>query len=401
MKKIYTYDYCYEKALKYHSAKDFRESCYGAWDVASRNGWIKDYTWFKKRTAWNKKWTLEKIEEIARNYETLNDFRKGNPQAYGAYYKQPVRFDFFNRKPSPFRDKMDNVYAYFFVEQNAVYVGRTVYPKTRNTEHHKKGGVFKYASANNVEIPQMTILESGLSLDDGCEREDYYVNKYRSEGWNIINKGKTGKKSGSIGGIGHKWNYDKVKEIALGYEYKCDFQKQEPKAYNYAWRHNFLKDFDWLKYKKAPKNYYSFEKCREIAMRYDNLKDFRTKEESAYTVALDNDWVKEFTWLKRVGSEFGYWNNYERCREAALKCKTRDEFCRKYFSAMKYSRKNGWLESFEWLLTNKPKGYWNYENCRTAALECKTRYQFHMRYAQGYIVSLNNGWIDDFFPKAA
>lgn len=33
-------------------------------------------------------------------------------------------------------NKTDNVYVYIFEETNAVYVGRTVNPKTRNHQHH-------------------------------------------------------------------------------------------------------------------------------------------------------------------------------------------------------------------------------------------------------------------------
>ena len=39
------------------------------------------------------------------------------------------------------------------------------------------------------------------------------------------------------------------------------------------------------------------EKCREEAMRYTELKDFRTQSEDAYNAALKHHWLNNYTWL--------------------------------------------------------------------------------------------------------
>ena len=43
----------------------------------------------------------------------------------------------------------------------------------------------------------MEIIEDGLTIKQGLEREDYYVRKFKEEGWNVLNKMKTGIVSGS------------------------------------------------------------------------------------------------------------------------------------------------------------------------------------------------------------
>ena len=48
----------------------------------------------------------------------------------------------------------------------------------------------------------MEIIEDNLSVIEGQEREGYWVEYYREKGYNILNKIKTGKGSGSIGAIG-------------------------------------------------------------------------------------------------------------------------------------------------------------------------------------------------------
>ena len=50
--------------------------------------------------------------------------------------------------------------------------------------------------------------------------------------------------------------------------------------------------------------------------------------------------------------------NYDTCKEAALKCKTRGEYWKKYSMAAKKSIENGWLDDFFYKNTIKPRGYW-------------------------------------------
>lgn len=49
MKKKYTYEVCYNEALKYTTQYEFRErSCYH-YSAAYRNKWLDDYHWIKKK----------------------------------------------------------------------------------------------------------------------------------------------------------------------------------------------------------------------------------------------------------------------------------------------------------------------------------------------------------------
>lgn len=46
-----------------------------------------------------------------------------------------------------------------------------------------------------------------------------------------------------------------------------------------------------------------------------------------------------------------------------------------------------------------PKGYWNdHDRCMEAAKKCKNRYNFSVKYSNAYLVSRINGWLDEFFP---
>jgi len=68
----------------------------------------------------------------------------------------------------------------------------------------------------------------------------------------------------------------------------------------------------------------------------------------------------------------GYWNNYERCKEEALKYKNKTEFDNKCVSALKSIRRNGWIELLDHMYIRKSNGYWTYERCKEVTLKYDT-----------------------------
>ena len=101
----------------------------------------------------------------------------------------------------------DRVYAYFFRGRKAAYVGRTVNPARRDWQHRQPGdnAVRGFADKNGLRVPEMTLLEDGLSPGEGLEREDFWCKKLKGDGWRVLNKAKTGVKSGSLGRLGGEW----------------------------------------------------------------------------------------------------------------------------------------------------------------------------------------------------
>lgn len=279
-----------------------------AYKVSLKNGWLKDYTWFlsyyEAQSKVQTKWTYEKCYNEALKYQYLNDFQKYSASAYNRSRKQNWLKDFtwLKRLDSPYTSNMDNVYAYFFNTTNTVYIGRSIEPIRRNKYHHKTGSVYNYATQNGFDIPEMVILESNLSLEDGLIYEDLYVEQYKNDGWNVINKGKTGLKSGSLGAISHtKWSYNKTFELA--------------------------------------------KQCHSI-------KELERLSSAAYKNAKANNWFKDYTWFtktedlfKRKHPDRVKWT-YEACKNAALNCNGRGEFAKRFGYAYNLSWKSGWLDDF-------------------------------------------------------
>ena len=77
----------FAEGQKYKTKKEFEKGCRTAYQVALKNGWLKEMTWFTRPTVYNKKWTKENVFAEARKYETRSDFAKGCPKAYNVAIK--------------------------------------------------------------------------------------------------------------------------------------------------------------------------------------------------------------------------------------------------------------------------------------------------------------------------
>lgn len=316
----------------------------------------KDYGWLEKlhfedgnkiNAEKRRIWTYEKCYEIAHQYKYKSDFEREQPSAYQTARKNGwlETYDWFDVKPDPYNTNMHLIYAYEFKETNSVYIGLTINLKKRDYQHRnlKNSSVLRHSIEYGLAVPQPKVLEQDISRENSGEKEHYYVEQYRSDGWNILNRAKTGKTSSSKGSI----------------------------------------------------EKYSQNEIINTARNYSTMKEFYTAEPVMYQVM--NKKGMELDWLVKVKQANGYWDDKERCRQAAMQCSTPREFTLRFSGAYESSRKNKWMREF---FPNKRRD-WDYESCKKAAAECKHRSEFERKYSQGYKLSKTNGWLDDFFPKAA
>ena len=162
---------CEQEARKYEYIFDFRTKSGGACNVAIRNGWLKGYTWLKK--------------------------------------KPP--------KPNDYNRSAKYIYSYEFVEQKAVYVGLTNSMIKRDWQHRNSqdSSVNRFSVICNCDIPSPIKLEESVPIQESGKREKHWVNYYKKRGWTILNRAKTGERESSIG-IYYpiKWNKKKIREKA-------------------------------------------------------------------------------------------------------------------------------------------------------------------------------------------
>lgn len=240
------YDHCYEEALKYFSRNSFRDGCSRAYTVASKNGWLDDYYWMRNRK------------------------HEGD--------------DYW-------------IYSYEDVENKAVYVGLT-FRNRRHYEHKtdETDTVRLYFESINKPVPEPRIKMDNLNAEDAQYYEDWYKEKYAEAGWTVINKGKTGVGSSSLGNVRIKWDYEHCKEEASKYKYKTKyaFQKGCGGAYGAAKRNKWLDDFCFKEGRKPNGYWLNYDNCKEEANKYGTRTAFQKSSNVAYNAARKNGWLDDF-----------------------------------------------------------------------------------------------------------
>lgn len=410
------YDNCYNAAKQCITASEFGKRFNQAYRVALRNEWNKDYTWFVSglylAIQKNSKWTYETCAEESKKYKTRTEFQKGSAGAYQKAWKKGWIDDYvWLNRGFDIYGKPDCVYKYEFYGLNTIYIGRTINKNDRDRAHifcTNKDAVAKFANNNNIPVPEMEILADNLTIEEGQQLEDEWKNHYTILGYNILNRGVTGKNRGSIGAIGWgKWNYETCRIEALKYKTRKEFQNNNVSAYTRALQYNWLKDYTWFKPAKTGQIRWTKQRCYEEATKYIYIEDFRNASYIAYEKARINKWLNDYYWLikkpkqSKIPKSELYWTK-AKCLKEARKYKSRTEFqhAKGAGAAYKISLKNGWINEYDWMIPKaKPNKYWdNYDRCYEEAKKYKSRTEF--QYAKGagraYKYSVKNGWIDSF-----
>lgn len=243
-----------------------------------------------------------------------------------------------------------------------------------------------------------------------------------------------------------KWNDKSVREEALKYKRKCDFQRYSNCAYQYAWRHKLLKDFDWFitedNVKRCIYVYIDEEnKCAYVGLTSNKEQRYISHKTGMFNKVKDNSQVyKYFTTIGKevpepiyledniIGNilaqeredywkskyeEMGYkmlnlgptgagkgslgigkWND-ENVREEAKKYNSKTEFYNGCRGAHDYARRRGMLND----LFDNIRTYWTDQSVSEEAKKYKSKSDF-LRYNPGaYDYAYNHNMLDDLFGK--
>lgn len=216
--KYWTKERALEEAKKYTTKNEFKKNCGGGFSAASENGWLKEYFWLNTKRP-HGYWNYETCKEAALKYKTKSEFQKGDRRGYNLAREKGWLKEYTWLKDARLeilKGKIDSIYVYIFEEYNAIYVGRTLMrlQKDRDWSHRhaiyidgkfkkhyvKSDAVYNFSSLNNCEIPEMKILEENLTIEEGQEREKYWIEYFKKQGKKILNKAP----AGSIGTLGFK-----------------------------------------------------------------------------------------------------------------------------------------------------------------------------------------------------
>ena len=286
--------------------------------------------------------------------------------------------------------KKDNIYIYLWEEFNTVYIGRTIRPKSRHQAHRTRPTetTYKFSSEHHVEHPKMIIIENDLTIEEGIEREKYWINYYKEKGtYNVLNKTKGGE-TGTSGRL--KWTKEAVFNEAKKYSTRAKLKYANSTAYYVARINGWLDELFGVEKNKKPIRKWTKDALLEESKKYDTRYHFQIGNESAYKAALERNLLNEMPWLKVVG-HLVKWDKESVLKESQ-KYTSRKKFCDGSPGAYHAALVNNWLDEMTWL---KPGVKWTKEAIFEESKKHKTRTEFKRGNAQAYRLSIKKGWINE------
>jgi hypothetical protein len=232
-------------------------------------------------------WNKENCTIVALNCKTRTEFQDN----YGSAYDSARRNKWLDEICGHMiivGDIMKRcIYAAEF-DDNFVYVGLTFNYEKRISDHmrDKRSQVFKHSKLLN-KFPKFKQLTNYLIINIAKKEENYFVNDYKLNNWNILNISETG----AVGGGYQFWTKEKCKIEANKYTIKVNFLLHSKRAYQAAHRHGWLDEIcehmDRIIYVRTE------EDCRIEALKYNGRKEFAKKSCATYTTAIRNGWLDE------------------------------------------------------------------------------------------------------------
>lgn len=300
-------DNCLEEARKHESLHDLDYKSHECYLGLLYNGWLYDafpneYKDVMPPNHWKVK---ENVLKEASKYKTKMEFRNGSGGAFNAAMRYGWMEEIcknFVKPQTKYMDvtkKIHCVYVYEMTEQQACYVGRTIDLRNRDLSHrrgrkHHDGSItydalYEFCMSNGIDMPMPIVKESDLNGKDSLIREDFWVKEYSKNGWNVLNKAKTGELSGSLGAV-KKWTYEACKEFCKDYGYRGEVEKA-----NYSCYFTCLKNgwFDEFGIKEKYNTWESKDKVIEVARTCKNISDFAHNFYGGYLTAKKNGWLDD------------------------------------------------------------------------------------------------------------
>lgn len=153
------------------------------------------------------------------------------------------------------------------------------------------------------------------------------------------------------------------------------------------------------KYEKKPWGYWTKEKCAEIALKYNDRSEFYKNEFNVYDRIYRHGWYDEL--CSHMLIEHAHIWTKEKCLEVSSKYKSKKDLRLNNETVYNKMRKNGWLGDIKNLI-NAPN-YWTREQCFDESLKYNNLRDFRLNSTTVYVKMRNNGWLMDlnyFIPIA-
>jgi hypothetical protein len=331
MRIVWTKEKCHEKALKYKTRTDFKKKCNSVYEIARKNKWLDNICSHISKIRY---WTKEKCHKEALKYTNKSEFRKYSLKAYSAAfiykwldeicshmnnkcwtketcwkealkYKTRKEFNEFSHKAyisvlkhkwmheicshmKKIGNKLNRcIYVYEF-PNNYAYIGLTYNLEKRNIDRMSQNNdaVTKYIRETNLK-PTLKQLTDYMQVDIAAMLEDYYIEFYRNNGWNVLNK----VNGGAIGCPTKKWTKEKCQAEALNYKTRSEFYCKNNKVYAAAQRYDWLDEI--CQHMEFKIHHWTIDEVKIEALKYNARNEFAENSKNAYIWAIRHKVLNE------------------------------------------------------------------------------------------------------------
>lgn len=290
----WTKEKCHEIALNYTSRNEFSIGNRSVYTISSRNKWLDDIcSHMIRKTKPDGYWTYETCKEEATKYTTQKDFYNSCRTGY-EYARANKWLDDICNHMTPSGNRYNRlIYAYIFSDKH-VYIGLTYNAKVRFYEHttkDKDSPVYKHILSSGLQ-PEYKLLTDYIDIKEAQKEEAKYIKQYLSDGYTLLNKAKAGGLGNSIASI---WTKERCELEAQKYKSKFEFYKGCSGAYNTCTKNAWLNDVcSHMVAKHKPVGYWTYDKCKEAAIGCRNKQEYYEKFGGAFVSAKKNNWLSEF-----------------------------------------------------------------------------------------------------------
>jgi len=243
-------------------------------------------------------WTKKRCAKVALKFITRSDFWYGAKGAYKKASKYKWLDEICQHMIRQGDRKHKCIYSYEFPDNHA-YIGLTYNINERQNHRNKDKNdqVTKYI-CNTGLIPLRKQLTEYLPVEQAIILEGEYINKYRNDGWILLNK----QKAGGIGGHELKWTKEKCREVALKCQTKTEFVENFSGAYSSASCNKWLDEIcSHMMIFSKPRSHWTLEKCIEDIKKYVTKNEWRKNSPTAYRFACKHNCLKEcYQYMRKV-----------------------------------------------------------------------------------------------------
>lgn len=199
-----------------------------------------------------------------------------------------------------------------------------------------------------------------------------------------------------------KYTFQNVKEKALLYSTKKDFELNARPYYAAAHRNGWLEQI--CSHMMQERKVWTKEKVLELLMNYSNISSFLTENSGAYKHAIKNNYIKDIKLYfesKEKSPKAKKWDK-QKIIDFVRTCNSYSEFYRTeaYFAACKMDL----LEEINIILPKQKKQAhnkkWTFDKCLDAISECNSRAQFMYEFAGAYRFLQAEGRLQEAFDLA-